>query len=305
MRWATPGGGGTRRGAHGRPTWWAWQAGPADPRPLDPWENLRAHPLAARPPAGDHGGARLRCAARRLLEHAGRHPERDAERLRVDHGSPAPSQSGAASLAAYYDQKLAWAGCGGAFQCAKLTVPLDYAEAERRDDPDLGDPAAHRRPGQEDRLADPQPRRPRRLGRRLRPRGPRGRRRRGPRPVRRGRLRPARRRALGARRSASTTSRPTPSSPPTARPTTPPRWRRWRSCRSSSPRRARPVRPRSTRTSTPRASRATSTSCALRSATRSSTGWARRTARSSGRRTPTCSRPRSGAWCSTAPSTRR
>ncbi len=42
--------------------------------------------------------------------------------------TPAPSQSGAASLAAYYDQKLAWAGCGGAFQCAKLTVPLDYAK---------------------------------------------------------------------------------------------------------------------------------------------------------------------------------
>ena len=42
--------------------------------------------------------------------------------------SAAPSQSGAASLAAYYDQQLAWAGCGGSFQCAKLTVPLDYAE---------------------------------------------------------------------------------------------------------------------------------------------------------------------------------
>ena len=139
--------------------------------------------------------------------------------------SPAPSQSGAASLAAYYDQKLAWAGCGGAFQCAKLTVPARLREAERRDDPDLGDPAAHRRPGQEDRLADPQPRRPRRLGRRLRPRGPRGRRRGGPRPATTSSA--STRAASRARRrwSASTTSRPTPSSPPTARPTTPPRWR--------------------------------------------------------------------------------
>jgi pimeloyl-ACP methyl ester carboxylesterase len=42
--------------------------------------------------------------------------------------SGAPSRSQAASLASYYDQKLAWAGCGGAFECAKLTVPLDYAD---------------------------------------------------------------------------------------------------------------------------------------------------------------------------------
>jgi pimeloyl-ACP methyl ester carboxylesterase len=44
--------------------------------------------------------------------------------------APEPSQSGTASLAAYYDQQLAWSGCGGSFQCAKLTVPLDYAEPD-------------------------------------------------------------------------------------------------------------------------------------------------------------------------------
>ncbi|MFN8168349.1 MAG: alpha/beta hydrolase [Candidatus Nanopelagicales bacterium] len=41
--------------------------------------------------------------------------------------SAAPSET-VASLSAYYDQKLAWTGCGGSFQCAKLTVPVDYAK---------------------------------------------------------------------------------------------------------------------------------------------------------------------------------
>ena len=30
-------------------------------------------------------------------------------------------------LAAFYDQKLAWTACGSGFECAKVTVPLDYA----------------------------------------------------------------------------------------------------------------------------------------------------------------------------------
>jgi pimeloyl-ACP methyl ester carboxylesterase len=30
-------------------------------------------------------------------------------------------------LSSYYAQKLKWSGCGDSFQCAKLTVPLDYA----------------------------------------------------------------------------------------------------------------------------------------------------------------------------------
>ena len=46
--------------------------------------------------------------------------------------SSSPSASGATSvdpaLQSFYGQKLAWAGCGGGFQCAKLTVPLDYAD---------------------------------------------------------------------------------------------------------------------------------------------------------------------------------
>ncbi|NUW30047.1 alpha/beta fold hydrolase [Nonomuraea sp. SMC257] len=33
-----------------------------------------------------------------------------------------------AALAAYYGQRLAWSACGGAYQCAKLKVPLDYAK---------------------------------------------------------------------------------------------------------------------------------------------------------------------------------
>ena len=44
--------------------------------------------------------------------------------------SPSSSASGSVdpALASFYGQKLAWAGCGGGFQCAKLTVPLDYAD---------------------------------------------------------------------------------------------------------------------------------------------------------------------------------
>lgn len=39
-------------------------------------------------------------------------------------GSSSPSTD--ASLARFYDQELAWEGCGGDFECADLLVPLDY-----------------------------------------------------------------------------------------------------------------------------------------------------------------------------------
>jgi len=32
------------------------------------------------------------------------------------------------ALAPFYDQKLSWAGCRDGYQCAKLTVPVDYAD---------------------------------------------------------------------------------------------------------------------------------------------------------------------------------
>ena len=38
-----------------------------------------------------------------------------------------PDSSAAGSLAAYYDQKLHWTGCGAGYDCTKVTVPLDYA----------------------------------------------------------------------------------------------------------------------------------------------------------------------------------
>lgn len=49
--------------------------------------------------------------------------------------SPSPSASASTSvdpgidpaLAPFYGQRLSWSGCGGSFQCAQLTVPLDYA----------------------------------------------------------------------------------------------------------------------------------------------------------------------------------
>jgi pimeloyl-ACP methyl ester carboxylesterase len=43
-------------------------------------------------------------------------------------GSASPTDSGGDPLARFYGQKLAWKGCGGSFQCADLTVPLDYAD---------------------------------------------------------------------------------------------------------------------------------------------------------------------------------
>lgn len=39
--------------------------------------------------------------------------------------APAPVPSG---LDRFYSQKLSWSGCGGDFQCAKLTAPTDYAK---------------------------------------------------------------------------------------------------------------------------------------------------------------------------------
>ena len=38
------------------------------------------------------------------------------------------SASGDSSLQSFYGQKLVWTGCGGGFQCGKLSVPLDYAD---------------------------------------------------------------------------------------------------------------------------------------------------------------------------------
>ena len=47
-------------------------------------------------------------------------------------GSPTAATSGATTapeprLSQFYDQTLAWHDCSGGFQCARLTVPVDYA----------------------------------------------------------------------------------------------------------------------------------------------------------------------------------
>jgi pimeloyl-ACP methyl ester carboxylesterase len=42
--------------------------------------------------------------------------------------SQAPSATPAADLSKFYQQKIAWSGCGGGFQCGKLTVPMTYAQ---------------------------------------------------------------------------------------------------------------------------------------------------------------------------------
>ena len=65
-------------------------------------------------------------------------------------------------LAAFYAQELTWEPCRGDFQCATLTVPVDYSDpgGETIELALLKD--AGRRPGRAGRLAGRQPRRPRR-----------------------------------------------------------------------------------------------------------------------------------------------
>jgi pimeloyl-ACP methyl ester carboxylesterase len=49
--------------------------------------------------------------------------------LRVPFLSPSPKPSGVSgALARFYEQRLQWHDCGNGFQCATLTVPLDYAQ---------------------------------------------------------------------------------------------------------------------------------------------------------------------------------
>ena len=43
--------------------------------------------------------------------------------------APQPPPTGQESLAKYYSQKLAWRDCGN-FQCARMTVPVDYAKPD-------------------------------------------------------------------------------------------------------------------------------------------------------------------------------
>lgn len=45
---------------------------------------------------------------------------------------PFGASTGSPDLSAYYDQKLSWSSCGDGFQCAKLTVPLDYGQPDRK-----------------------------------------------------------------------------------------------------------------------------------------------------------------------------
>jgi pimeloyl-ACP methyl ester carboxylesterase len=43
-------------------------------------------------------------------------------------GSPAGSAATEPRLARFYEQRLSWHGCSGGFECARLTVPVDYAD---------------------------------------------------------------------------------------------------------------------------------------------------------------------------------
>jgi pimeloyl-ACP methyl ester carboxylesterase len=51
----------------------------------------------------------------------------------VSAGTAAATAAPSPDLARYYAQKLKWSGCGGSFQCSKLTVPLDYAHPSNGD----------------------------------------------------------------------------------------------------------------------------------------------------------------------------
>ena len=77
------------------------------------------------------------------------------------------------ALLPFYGQAIVWHDCGGGFRCATAQAPEDWAIARRQADPARADHAARLR--QPDRHALHEPRRPRRLRRRLPPqrRGPR------------------------------------------------------------------------------------------------------------------------------------
>jgi pimeloyl-ACP methyl ester carboxylesterase len=53
----------------------------------------------------------------------------DKPASRSSTAAPQPPPAGAESLAKFYSQKLQWRRCAG-FQCAKLTVPVDYAKPD-------------------------------------------------------------------------------------------------------------------------------------------------------------------------------
>lgn len=48
----------------------------------------------------------------------------------TDEPSPAPDPATLAEFKPFYEQKLSWTACGTGFQCAKLKVPIDYADPE-------------------------------------------------------------------------------------------------------------------------------------------------------------------------------
>jgi pimeloyl-ACP methyl ester carboxylesterase len=73
--------------------------------------------------------------ALRLVDLLDGSPEDDPAG-QADPGPPPPTESGSAepprrALAAYYDQELSWQACGD-HECARLEVPLDYAEPRGR-----------------------------------------------------------------------------------------------------------------------------------------------------------------------------
>ena len=188
--------------------------------------------------AGGRARSRWRSPSRAAAASVSAAPRPRRPRDPAAEASARSRPSGQAALARFYDQQLTWSACQG-FQCARLTVPLDYAKpggatvsiavlkAEAT--------------GHAPRLARGQPRRPGRLGRRTTPR----------RPTSSSASRCATATtssgstpagsAAPSRSTASTTASSTPSSAPT-RPRTPrPRSRPSPPTPRTSPRRARPT----------------------------------------------------------------
>ena len=110
----------------------------------------------------------------------------------------------APGLEQFYKQDVTWKNCGGGYDCTTLKAPVDWA-APDGEQIELAI-SRHKASGHVDGLAADQPRRPRRIGLRLRP---------GVRPVvgrlrqlRHHRVRPARRRPLDADRLLHRRRRP-------------------------------------------------------------------------------------------------
>ena len=149
--------------------------------------------------------------------------QRPARRAHHQSRDPVPPIRRAPTLAPFYAQTLDWGVCRGDFLCATLTVPLDYADAGRRDHRPRAAQAARAVPSTRIGSLVVNPGGPGAPGTDYAAYASAGLPPTPPRPLRRRRLRPARHRRQRRPSTAWATTSSTPSSPATPTRTRPPR----------------------------------------------------------------------------------